>query len=115
MSYWCRVRCNSCFLSIGGGIFNRPLLIILFSLSHRNAVFASLCIIFFAQTADVITMGIMTHFLNVNSSIILVMGVAAILGGYIGGCILSFVKEKYLNKIFQLVEKGHRKAAFFSS
>lgn len=88
------------FLSIGGGIFNRPLLIILLSLSHRNAVFASLCIIFFAQTADVITMGVMTHFLNVNSSIILVMGVAAILGGYIGGCILSFVKDKYLNKIF---------------
>lgn len=88
------------FLSIGGGIFNKPLLIILLSLSHRSAVFTSLCIIFFAQAADVATMGITTHFANVVPTVVPFMMVAAIIGGYIGGYILTKVREKYLDNIF---------------
>ena len=88
------------FLSIGGGIFNRPLLIILLSLSHRQSVFTSLCIIFCAQFADVVTMGVTTHFSNVVPSVVPFMMVGAILGGSLGGSILACMNEKHLDKIF---------------
>ena len=88
------------FLSIGGGIFNRPLLVILLSLSHRSSVFTSLCIIFCAQFADVVTMGVTTHFANVVPGVVPFMMVGAILGGSLGGSILACMNEKYLDKIF---------------
>ena len=88
------------FLSIGGGIFNRPLLIILLSMTSKTAVFTSLCIIFFAQASNVITMGLTTHFANVDPTIIPFMMVAAGLGGYIGGYISTHVNDKYFDRLF---------------
>lgn len=88
------------FLSIGGGLFNRPVLIILLSMVSKAAVFSSLCIIFFAQASNVITMGITTHFSNIDPHIIGFMMVAAILGGYIGGSIATKVNEKYFDRLF---------------
>lgn len=88
------------FLSIGGGLFNRPLLIILVSMASKTAVFSSLCIIFFAQASNVITMGITTHFANIDPNIIGFMMVAAVLGGYIGGSIATKVNEKYFDRLF---------------
>ncbi len=90
------------FLSIGGGIFNRPLLVILLSLSHRSSVFTSLCIIFCSQAADVITMGVTTHFSNVVPSVVPFMMIAAIIGGALGGGVLSCMTEKLLDKIFMI-------------
>ena len=88
------------FLSIGGGIFNRPLLIILLSMTGKTAVFTSLCIIFFAQASNVITMGLTDHFVNVDPTIIPFMMVAAVLGGYIGGHVSTHVSDKYFDRLF---------------
>lgn len=88
------------FLSIGGGLFNRPLLIILVSMASKTAVFSSLCIIFFAQASNVITMGITTHFSNIDPHVMGFMMIAAVLGGYIGGTIATKVNEKYFDRLF---------------
>lgn len=88
------------FLSIGGGLFNRPLLIILVSMASKTAVFSSLCIIFFAQASNVITMGITTHFSNIDLHVMGFMMIAAVLGGYIGGTIATKVNEKYFDRLF---------------
>ena len=88
------------FLSIGGGLFNRPLLIIMLSLASKPAVFTSLCIIFCAQLSNVITMGVTTQFSNVDMSVLPFMMVAAVLSGFIGSYIASHVDDKYFDRLF---------------
>lgn len=90
------------FLSIGGGLFNRPLLIILLSMASKTAVFTSLCIIFFAQASNVLTMELTTHFVNIDPGIIGFMMVAAVLGGYLGGTIATHVNDKYFDRLFMM-------------
>lgn len=90
------------FLSIGGGLFNRPLLIILLSLASKPAVFTSLCIIFCAQASNVITMGLTNHFANVDLTVLPFMIVAAIISGFIGSYIATHVNDKYFNRIFMV-------------
>lgn len=90
------------FLSIGGGIFNRPILVILLSMTSKAAAFTSLCIIVCAQGANVITMGITTHFADVDPTILPFMMVAAVVGGYLGGYIATHVNVKYFDRIFMI-------------
>lgn len=90
------------FLSIGGGIFNRPLLVILLSMTSKSAVFTSLCIILCAQGANVITMGVSNHFAYVDPSILPLMMIAAVLGGYLGGYIATHVNDKYFDRLFMV-------------
>ncbi|MDO4280740.1 MAG: sulfite exporter TauE/SafE family protein [Peptococcaceae bacterium] len=88
------------FLSIGGGLMNRPLLIILLSMTSKSAVFTSLCIIFCAQASNVITMGVTTHFSNVEPVVMLFMMAGAIIGGYVGGAVATKVNDKYFDRLF---------------
>lgn len=90
------------FLSIGGGIFNRPILVILLSMTSKSAAFTSLCIILCAQGANVATMGITTHFSYVDPSVLPFMMIAAIVGGYLGGYIATHVNDKYFDRIFMM-------------
>ncbi len=90
------------FLSIGGGIFNRPVLVILLSMTSKSAAFTSLCIILCAQGANVVTMGLTTHFSYVDPSVLPFMMVAAIAGGYLGGYIATHVNDKYFDRIFMI-------------
>ena len=90
------------FLSIGGGIFNRPLLVILLSMTSKSAVFSSLCIILCAQGANVMTMGVTNHFSHVDITVLPFMMVAAVLGGYLGGYIATHVNDKYFDRLFML-------------
>lgn len=90
------------FLSIGGGIFNRPILVILLSMTSKAAAFTSLCIIVCAQGSNVITMGLTTHFADVDPTVLPFMMVAAVLGGYLGGYIATHVNDKYFDRIFMV-------------
>lgn len=90
------------FLSIGGGLFNKPILVILLSLMTKSAAYTSLCVIFFAQASNVITMGITNHFAYVNLNILLFMVAGAILGGSAGSYIATHVNEKYFDRLFML-------------
>lgn len=90
------------FLSIGGGIFNRPILVILLSMTSKSAAFTSLCIIVCAQGANVVSMGVTTHFSAVDPMVLPFMMVAAVLGGYLGGYIATHVNDKYFDRIFML-------------
>lgn len=88
------------FLSIGGGLFNKPLLVILLSLSTKSAVYTSLCVIFCAQTSNVVTMGVTNHFALVDFHILPFMMVGAVLGGYAGSYIATHVNDKYFDRLF---------------
>jgi uncharacterized membrane protein YfcA len=88
------------FLSIGGGLFNKPLLVILLSLSAKSAAYTSLCVIFFAQSANVITMGLTNHFAFVDVHVLVFMVAGAILGGSAGSYIATHVNEKYFERLF---------------
>lgn len=90
------------FLSIGGGIFNRPILVILLSMTSKSAAFTSLCIIVAAQGANVAAMGWTTHFADVDPMVLPFMMVAAVAGGYLGGYIATHVNDKYFDRIFMV-------------
>lgn len=90
------------FLSIGGGIFNRPILVILLSMTSKSAAFTSLCIIVCAQGANVAAMGVTTHFSAVDPTVLPFMMVAAVVGGYLGGYIATHVNDKYFDRLFMV-------------
>lgn len=88
------------FLGIGGGLINKPLLVLLIGLSTKSAAYGSLCIIFFSQLANVITLGVKTGFADVEPSLLPYMMLGAVVGGMAGSKLASSLNTKYFDKFF---------------
>lgn len=88
------------FLGIGGGPFNRPILLMLLGLNSKNAAYFSLAIIFFSQLSSVITLGVTTQFAPVDWSILPFMMLGAVIGGVVGAKVAVNLKDAYFDRFF---------------
>ncbi|MDE5654541.1 MAG: sulfite exporter TauE/SafE family protein [Clostridia bacterium] len=85
----------SSFLGIGGGPLNVAILMLLFAMEIKEATFASIVTIMFAQIAKVVTILVGGGFGGYDLSMLPYMVVAGVLGGLIG----SFVGKKISGKV----------------
>ncbi|MDE6550817.1 MAG: sulfite exporter TauE/SafE family protein [Clostridia bacterium] len=85
----------SSFLGIGGGPLNVAILMLLFGMEIKEATFASIVTIMFAQIAKVVMILIGGGFGGYNLSMLPYMVIAGVLGGLIG----SFVGKKISGKV----------------
>lgn len=85
----------SSFLGIGGGPMNVAILMLLFAMEIKEATFASIVTIMFAQIAKVVTILASGGFGGYDLTMLPYMCVAGVLGGLIG----SFVGKKISNKV----------------
>lgn len=95
--------CSS-FLGIGGGPINVVLIIYLFSVSTKTATVCSLVTILFAQISKLATIAHTTGFAEFDLSVVPVMIIGAILGGFIGAYFNKKCKEKTVETAFNCVQ-----------
>ncbi|MCQ9210875.1 sulfite exporter TauE/SafE family protein [Granulicatella seriolae] len=93
----------SSFLGIGGGPINVSLLILLFSMSIKEATFYSIATIFFSQLSKLITIGFTTGFNTFDLETLYFIIPAAILGGIIGANLSTILSERNVEKVFRIV------------
>lgn len=91
------------FLGIGGGPINVSLLMLMFSLSIKEATFYSICTILFSQFSKLATIALFTGFARYDLSILYFIIPAAILGGLIGSKLNQILSDRNIIKIFQIV------------
>jgi uncharacterized membrane protein YfcA len=96
----------SAFLGVGGGPFNVALLCLLFSMDIKNAASASVLIIFFSQTANLITAATTTGFGGYDYSMLLFMIPGGILGGFLGSKLKSHIPDKIVERLYFIITIG---------
>lgn len=84
----------SSFLGIGGGPINVALIIYLFSLDTKSAVLYSIITILFAQISKITTIILTTGFSPYDLTILPIMVIGAVMGGYMGSLINKRIPEK---------------------
>ncbi|MDE5990516.1 MAG: sulfite exporter TauE/SafE family protein, partial [Clostridia bacterium] len=94
----------SSFLGIGGGPFNVAVFILLFSMELKEATFASIVTIMFAQIAKVITILASGGFGSYDLSMLPYMAVAGVLGGLIGSFVAKKLSEKVTAVAFNVMQ-----------
>ncbi|MEG1857639.1 MAG: sulfite exporter TauE/SafE family protein [Pseudoflavonifractor sp.] len=95
--------CSS-FLGIGGGPINVALLIYLFSMDTKTATVCSIVTILFAQISKLGTVALTTGFAVFDLSMLPVMVIGAIAGGFIGSGFNKKCSEKTVEKAFNGVQ-----------
>lgn len=91
-------------LSIGGGPINVSLLILLFSVSIKEATYYSICIIFTSQLASIIANFITTRFVIYDLSMLPIIIIpAALLGGLLGAKFSNILSNEKVTIVFQTV------------
>lgn len=95
--------CSS-FLGIGGGPINVALIIYLFSYDTKTATVCSLITILFAQISKLGTLAVSTGFAVYDLSMLPVMVVGAIAGGFIGAGLNRRCSEATVEKAFNGVQ-----------
>lgn len=90
----------SSFLGIGGGPFNKPTLNLLLGMTAKGAAVGSLCIIFFSQFTNVARTLAVYGTEQFDLSVLPYMMAGAVVGGYLGGLIVTKVSEKFYDKLF---------------
>jgi len=94
---------SSAFLGIGGGPINVSVIIFLFSLPIKTATICSLVTIVFSQFSKLITVAFSRGFSDLDFTVVFVMVIAAILGGYLGAHFNKKLPEKVVSKAFNFV------------
>jgi len=93
----------SSFLGIGGGPINVAVLYLLFRYELSKAARASVLIILFSQTTNIISKGITGMLSTVEDyTILFAMIPAAIIGGLIGAKLNRLLKENYIKIIYKI-------------
>lgn len=95
--------CSS-FLGIGGGPINVALIIYLFSYSTKTATVCSLVTILFAQMSKLCTTALTTGFADYDLSIVPLMAVGAVFGGFVGASLNKKLSENNVEKAFNGVQ-----------
>ncbi len=94
----------SSFLGIGGGPMNVALIIYVFGCRIKTAVLCSIISILFSQSAKLISIFISTGFECYDLSVLPVMAIGAILGGFLGRKFGAKLSNKSVEKAFDLVQ-----------
>lgn len=89
-------------MGIGGGPTNMSVLMLLFSLSIKEAAIYSICAIFFSQLSKLITIGLTTGFVIYNLPMLWFVIPSAILGGWLGVQLSKLISTKRVTFIFQV-------------
>ncbi len=95
--------CSS-FLGIGGGPINVALIVYLFSYDTKTATVCSIITILFAQISKLTTLALTTGFAVYNLSLLPVMVVGAIAGGFLGASFNKKCSEATVEKAFNAVQ-----------
>ena len=95
--------CSS-FLGIGGGPINVALIVYLFSYETKTAATCSLITILFAQISKLGTLALTTGFAVYDLSILPVMVVGAIAGGFLGASFNKKCRESTVERAFNGVQ-----------
>ena len=90
----------SSFLGIGGGPINVALIIYLFSFDTKSAVLYSIITILFAQVSKITTIILTTGFFPYDLTMLPIMVVGAVIGGYIGSLINTTIPEEKVEILF---------------
>ncbi|MDE6614531.1 MAG: sulfite exporter TauE/SafE family protein [Clostridia bacterium] len=94
----------SSFLGIGGGPLNVAILILLFSMELKEATFASIVTIMFAQIAKAITILVSGGFGSYDLSMLPYMAIAGVLGGLIGSFVAKKLSDKFTAVGFNIMQ-----------
>ncbi len=95
--------CSS-FLGIGGGPINVALIIYLFGYDTKSATVCSIVTILFSQISKLSSVALTTGFAVYDLSILPVMVVGAIAGGFIGASLNKKLQEQTVDKAFNAVQ-----------
>ena len=95
--------CSS-FLGIGGGPINVALIIYLFSFDTKTATVCSIVTILFAQISKLTTTALTTGFAVYDFSVVPLMVIGAVMGGFIGASVNKKCSEKTVEKAFNAVQ-----------
>ena len=95
--------CSS-FLGIGGGPINVALMIYLFSFDTKTATVCSIVTVLFAQISKLATTAIVTGFAVYDLSVVPLMAIGAVMGGFIGASLNKKCSEKTVEKAFNGVQ-----------
>ena len=94
----------SSFLGIGGGPLNVAILMLLFAMEIKEATFASIVTIMFAQIAKVVTILASGGFGGYDLSMLPYMVVAGVLGGLIGSFVGKKISGKFTAVAFNIMQ-----------
>ncbi len=94
----------SSFLGIGGGPLNVAILMLLFGMEIKEATFASIITIMFAQIAKVVTILIGGGFGGYDLSMLPYMVIAGVLGGFIGSIVGKKISGKVTAVAFNIMQ-----------
>lgn len=95
--------CSS-FLGIGGGPINVALIIFLFGYDTKSATVCSIVTILFSQISKLGSVALSTGFAAYDLSILPVMVVGAVAGGFIGASLNKKFPEQSVDKAFNAVQ-----------
>lgn len=90
----------SIFLGIGGGPLNIFLLGMFFSYDQRESAVYSIAIIFFSQIAKFATLLCRDSIINYDLSMVPILCIVAIIGGYVGITLNRKISVKSIEKIY---------------
>ncbi|MBS5275123.1 MAG: sulfite exporter TauE/SafE family protein, partial [Clostridiales bacterium] len=93
------------FLGIGGGPINITILFLMFSLMVKEGAVYSICVVFFCQLSNLITLFATNKFAPYKDyALIVVLGlIAAVIGGLCGSTLNKKLSEKTVKVIFTCV------------
>ena len=93
------------FLGIGGGPINITILLLMFSLMVKEGAVYSICVVFFCQLSNLITLFATNKFAPYKDyALIVVLGlIAAVIGGLCGSTLNKKLSEKTVKVIFTCV------------
>lgn len=90
-------------LGIGGGPINVSLLIMMFSLSIKEATVYSICTILFSQLTKVLTIGFTTGYGAFDLRVLLFVIPAAIIGGMLGANLSRRMTAQKVVQLFEII------------
>lgn len=90
----------SSFLGIGGGPINLIVLFFFFSMSTKTAAENSLYIIFFSQTASLLSSVLSRSVLDFQIGLLVLMAAGGIMGGVCGRSLNKRIEEKTVDRLF---------------
>jgi uncharacterized membrane protein YfcA len=94
----------SAFLGIGGGPINVPLIMLVFGFTAKTSAICSLCTILFSQAAKLLFAAISGSLAACRLSVLPVMLIGAVLGGFIGGKVLERLSDKTVIVLFNFAQ-----------